>query len=150
MITSIFKYFDYYGTIMIKIQLYCIHSLVKYIYWGSGPLLCMACTSPISFNWFLCTITEKIGVPTIVCISMDRNTSVIRKLGREWKLFIFHDNINHTNNICNSGIFEYKCRDEPLTFVNLATPRRLKQLAGYYLEPTVSLCLCLLQDTPGG
>ena len=28
--------------------------------WGSGPLLCMACTSPISFNWFLCTITEKL------------------------------------------------------------------------------------------
>ena len=26
--------------------------------WGSGPLLCMACTSPIGFNWFLCTITN--------------------------------------------------------------------------------------------
>jgi hypothetical protein len=39
--------------------------------WGSGPLLHMACTSPISFNWFLCTITEKIGVSTVVDISMD-------------------------------------------------------------------------------
>ena len=29
--------------------------------WGSGPLLRMACTSPVRFNWFLCRITEKIG-----------------------------------------------------------------------------------------
>ena len=27
--------------------------------WGSGPLLRMACTSPVSFNCFLCTVTEK-------------------------------------------------------------------------------------------
>src|SRR5258708_2886022 len=31
--------------------------------WGNGPLLCMACTSPARFNWFLCTITAKISVP---------------------------------------------------------------------------------------
>ena len=39
--------------------------------WGSGPLLCMACSSPVRFNWFLCTITEKFGVSTLVEISMD-------------------------------------------------------------------------------
>jgi hypothetical protein len=32
----------------------------------SGPLLCMTCTSPIRFNLFLCTITEKFGVSTLV------------------------------------------------------------------------------------
>ena len=34
-------------------------------------MLRMACMSPISFDWFLCTITEKIGVSTVVGISMD-------------------------------------------------------------------------------
>ena len=56
----------------------------------------------------------------------------IRKLRRKWQLFIFHDNINNTNNICNSGIFEYKFWDELLTFVNLATLRRPPEALLYF------------------
>src|ERR1700729_3219912 len=31
--------------------------LVPLFTWGSGPLLHMACMSPIRFNWFFCKIT---------------------------------------------------------------------------------------------
>ena len=27
--------------------------------WGSGPLLRMACTSPMRVHWFLCKMTQK-------------------------------------------------------------------------------------------
>jgi hypothetical protein len=27
--------------------------------WGSGPLLRMACTSPMKFHWFLCKMTQR-------------------------------------------------------------------------------------------
>jgi hypothetical protein len=30
----------------------------RYKTWGSGPLLRMACTSPMRFHWFLCKMTQ--------------------------------------------------------------------------------------------
>ena len=30
-----------------------------YYTWGSGPLLRMACTSPMKFHWFLCKMTQR-------------------------------------------------------------------------------------------
>ena len=60
------------------------------ITWGSGPLLCMACTSPIGFNWFLCTITEKFGVSTLVflcCFQLPKQENL-------HKPFEWHSKIN--------------------------------------------------------
>ena len=36
----------------------CLDKSIK-ITWGSGPLLRMACTSPMKFHWFLCKMTQR-------------------------------------------------------------------------------------------
>jgi hypothetical protein len=81
--------------------------------WGSGPLLCMACTSPIGFNWSLCTITEKFGVSTLVflcCFQLPKQENLRKPF--EW-----HSKINtahtHTSLYC------------PLIIKLLYTPLRL-------------------------
>jgi hypothetical protein len=91
--------------------------------WGSGPLLCMACTSPISFNWFLCTITEKIGVSTVVSISMDTLVFLccfqLQKQENLHKPFEWHSKINtkHTHTPAHLHF--------PLIIKLLHTPLRL-------------------------
>ena len=90
--------------------------------WGSGPLLRMACASPISFNWF-CTITEKIGVSTVVGISMDTLVFLccfqLQKQENLYKPFEWHSKINskHTHTPAHLHF--------PLIIKLLHTPLRL-------------------------
>ena len=70
-------------------------SALQSLTWGSGPFLCMPCTSPIRFNWFLCTITEKFGVFTLVflcCFQLPKQENF-------HKPFEWHSKINtaHTH-----------------------------------------------------
>jgi hypothetical protein len=91
--------------------------------WGSGPLLRMACTSPISFNWFLCTITEEIGVSTVVGISMDILVFLccfqLQKQENLHKPFEWHSKIN-TKHTYTAAHLHF-----PLIIKLLHTPLRL-------------------------